>query len=226
VPKVLTPVLVVHENGKPVRALPMRAPTIVIGRDERCDLVLADAGVSERHAEVKAVGKVHIIDDQESDGGISVGGRRVEFHVLRPRDRVQVGRFEIEYLEDFSEAVAPGTGQKVWQMDAGTYKDLVERQGSIRLAMGLKQLATIISEDDPKDSWNPDEGMVFGPEGVPVDGIGAAAQVSWDGRAHVIKRLGWRASLLVNGQPVDLHTLIPGDRFAVGKSRFRYQPPR
>jgi pSer/pThr/pTyr-binding forkhead associated (FHA) protein len=223
-PKLITPVLVVHENGRPSRALSSLAASIVIGRDPTCDLVLPDPSVSERHAEVKAIADKHIIDDLESDSGISVGGRRVEFHVLGPGDRVQIGAFQVEYLEQATDAsTTTETKPTGWTLDVVTYRELVERQGSIRLDMGLKQSATIISEDDPSQSWRPDERMVFGAEGVPVEGIGASAEVTWNGRAHVINRLGWRSSLSVNGQAVDSHVLVTGDRFHVGKSRFRYQ---
>jgi hypothetical protein len=222
VPKVLTPVLVLHEDGKPTSALAIRAANVVIGRDDGCDLVLPDPSVSERHAEIKAVGDKRIIDDLESDNGIFVGGRRVEFHVLRPGDRVQIGVFQVEYFEDDTAAGAAGTNPGGWKMDAATYGELVARQGSIRLDAGIKHVATIVSEDDVNQSWKPDDGMVFGSEGVPVEGIGASAEVAWDGRAHVIKRLGWRSSLSVNGQIVDSHVLMRGDRFQVGRSKFRY----
>jgi hypothetical protein len=142
--------------------------------------------------------------------------------VLRPGDRVQIGVFLVEYLEDDSAAAAAEINTGGWEMDAITYGELVARQGSIRLDPGIKHVATISSEDDPSQSWKPDEGMVFGSEGVPVEGIGASAQVVWDGRAHVIKRMGWRSSLSVNGQIVDSHVLASGDRFQVGKSKFRY----
>ncbi len=219
--KVLTPVLVLHENGKPTRALSIRAANFVIGRDAGCDLVLPDPSVSERHAEIKAIGDKRIVDDLDSDSGVFVSGRRVEFHVLRPGDRVQIGVFLVEYLEDDSAAAAE-TSTRGWQMDAATYGELVARQGSIRLDAGIKHVATITSDDDPNQSWKPDEGMVFGSAGVPVEGIGASAEVVWDGRAHVVRRLGWRSSLSVNGQVVDSHVLASGDRFQVGKSKFRY----
>jgi hypothetical protein len=218
--KVITPVLVLHEDGKPTRAYSLRAAIVVIGREDSCDMVLSDPSVSERHAQVKTVGDKRIIDDLESDHGIFVDGRRVEFHVLRPGDHVQIGVFLLEYFEDDTAAAETNTGG--WRMDAATYGELVARQGSIRLNEGIKHTATISSEDDPNQSWKPDAGMVFGPEGVPVEGIGASAEVVWDGRAHVVRRLGWRASLSVNGQVVDSHVLLSGDRFHVGKSKFRY----
>lgn len=223
-PRRLAPVLVVHENGQPARALTSCAPTIVIGRDQDCDLVLPDPGVSERHAVIKAVGDKHILDDLDSDGGVFVDGRRVEFHVLKPGDFLQIGAFHIEYLEQEADATAMSKDRPVgWKMDAMTYRELVERQGGIRPDAGRRLAAAIISEDDVTQSWRPDERMVFGYEGVPVEGLGAGAEVIWNGRAHVISRLGWRSSLSINGQVVDSHVLVSGDRFQVGKSRFRYE---
>ena len=221
-PKPLTPVLVLLEDGQPTRAHAIRGANVVIGRDDGCDLVLPDPSVSERHAEIKDIGGKRIIDDLDSKSGIVLGGRRVEFHVLRPGDRLQLGVYLVEYLEDDTAFAAAQTSTGGWKMDAATYRELVERQGSMRLDEGIKHTATIFSEDDPNQSWKPDEGMVFGSEGVPVEGIGAGAEVVWDGRAHMIRRLGWRASLSVNGQIVDSHVLVSRDRFQVGKSKFRY----
>ena len=214
--------LVLHEAGEPTRALSIRAANFIIGRDDDCDLVLPDPSVSKRHAEIKTIGEKRIIDDLESDNGILVGGRRVEFHVLQPGDRVQIGVFLVEYFEDDTAAVAAETNGSGWKMDAVTYSELILRQGSIRLDPGIKHVATIFSEDDPNQNWKPDEGMVFGSEGVPVEGLGAGAEVVWDGRVHVIRRLGWRSALSVKGQVVDSHVLVCGDRFQVGKSKFRY----
>jgi hypothetical protein len=222
VTKAHTLVLVVLEDGRPGRALASCAGSIVIGRDPSCDLVLPDPSVSGRHAEVKAIGDKHIIDDLESDAGILVAGRRVEFHVLGPGDRIQIGACLVEYLEDESLAT-PEAKPAGWTMDVVTYRELVERQGSIRLDVGLRLAATIVSEDDPSLNWKPDERLVFGAEGIPVEGIGAGAEVVWNGRAHVINRAGWRATLAVNGHLVDSHVLVSGDRFQVGRSRFRYE---
>ena len=195
----------------------------MMGRGQDCDLVLPDPSVDERHAAIKAVGDKHVLDDLESDGGVLVDGRRVEFHVLKPGDRVQIGAFQVEYLEQETEATSTsGVKPMGWKMDVVAYRELVERQGSIRPDIGRRLAATIISQDDPTQSWRPDEKMVFGSEGVPVEGLGASAEVIWNGRAHVINRLGWRSSVSVNGQVADSHVLVPGDRFQVGKSRFRY----
>lgn len=72
-----------------------------IGRSRDCDVVLDDANVSRRHAEVRPRGDGWIVSDLGSTNGVAVNGVRIEqAQVLRPGDRVEVGTttltFELE----------------------------------------------------------------------------------------------------------------------------------
>ena len=72
-----------------------------IGRSRDCDIVLDDANVSRRHAEVRPRGDTWIVSDLGSTNGVTVNGARIEqAQVLRPGDRVEVGTtvltFELE----------------------------------------------------------------------------------------------------------------------------------
>lgn len=72
-----------------------------IGRSRDCDVVLDDANVSRRHAEVRPRGDGWIVADLGSTNGVTVNGVRIEqAQVLRPGDRVEVGTttmtFELE----------------------------------------------------------------------------------------------------------------------------------
>jgi Protein of unknown function (DUF3662)/Inner membrane component of T3SS, cytoplasmic domain len=72
-----------------------------IGRSRDCDIVLDDANVSRRHAEVRPRGGSWIVTDLGSTNGVTVNGTRIEqAQVLRPGDRVEVGTtvltFELE----------------------------------------------------------------------------------------------------------------------------------
>jgi pSer/pThr/pTyr-binding forkhead associated (FHA) protein len=72
-----------------------------IGRSRDCDIVLDDANVSRRHAEVRPRGDGWIVSDLGSTNGVTVNGVRIEqAQVLRPGDRVEVGTttltFELE----------------------------------------------------------------------------------------------------------------------------------
>jgi pSer/pThr/pTyr-binding forkhead associated (FHA) protein len=64
---------------------------IVIGKDRRTDVLVADRGVSERHCEIfEQDGKLSI-RDLESQEGILVNGARVSAAVLQTGDIVTIG---------------------------------------------------------------------------------------------------------------------------------------
>ena len=72
-----------------------------IGRSRSCDVVLDDANVSRRHAEVRPRGGGWIVADLGSTNGVSVNGTRVErAQRLEPGDRIELGTttltFELE----------------------------------------------------------------------------------------------------------------------------------
>jgi hypothetical protein len=72
-----------------------------LGRSRSCDVVLDDANVSRRHAEVRPRGGGWIVADLGSTNGVAVNGVRIEqAHALKPGDRIELGTsvltFEIE----------------------------------------------------------------------------------------------------------------------------------
>jgi len=74
-------------------------PVTVLGRDETCDIVLPDSGVSRRHAELvvdHAGGRTRLaVRDLGSTNGTFVDGNRVTHQVLGPGDVVTLGRSRI-----------------------------------------------------------------------------------------------------------------------------------
>jgi hypothetical protein len=70
---------------------------VLIGRSRECDLQLADANVSRRHAEVRQEGATYWIVDLESTNGVEVNGRRLRRAKLRDGDRITLGSTEIVF---------------------------------------------------------------------------------------------------------------------------------
>jgi Protein of unknown function (DUF3662)/FHA domain len=73
----------------------------VIGRSRDCDIVLADANVSRRHAEILPTEGGWSVGDLGSTNGTAVNGRRIRGAVsLSGGDRIEIGtselRFELE----------------------------------------------------------------------------------------------------------------------------------
>jgi diguanylate cyclase (GGDEF)-like protein len=95
------------------KELPLLRQQMTIGRDDDCDLVLADPAISRRHVQItcrKVMGKEHdhairvVLQDLRSKNGTLVNYRRVQRKLLKPGDKITLGRtilkFEVRDLAD------------------------------------------------------------------------------------------------------------------------------
>jgi hypothetical protein len=73
---------------------------IVIGRSRECDLQLADANVSRRHAELRQEGASFWIIDLDSTNGLEVNGRRLKRSKLEDGDRLTLGSTELTFRRE------------------------------------------------------------------------------------------------------------------------------
>jgi diguanylate cyclase (GGDEF)-like protein len=83
---------------------------VVIGRSPQCDVHLDEEGISRRHARIqrREDGNV-VIQDLESRNGTFVNGARVESHVLKDGDKIQIGSISIlkfSYQDELDEALS------------------------------------------------------------------------------------------------------------------------
>jgi hypothetical protein len=99
------------ERTGPVKRLPPRALLLVegrrllvaprgavIGRSRDCDIVLEDAGVSRRHAQLNPSSANWTIEDLGSTNGVRLNGEELrEARVLHPGDRIEIGSTKIVF---------------------------------------------------------------------------------------------------------------------------------
>ena len=69
----------------------------MLGRHPDCDVVLQDAQVSRRHAEVRLVSGRHMLLDLSSSNGTWIDDQPVLQHLLSDGDRFRVGDQLISY---------------------------------------------------------------------------------------------------------------------------------
>jgi hypothetical protein len=70
----------------------------VMGRSRECDVVVDDANVSRRHAEVRPSGGSWVVRDLGSTNGIKVNGRRVDApQSLKPGDTIELGTTHVSF---------------------------------------------------------------------------------------------------------------------------------
>lgn len=211
----------------------------VIGRGEEAQLLLPNVSVSRRHTRITVSGAAAVVEDLESQNGTTVNGKAVTRQELASRDEIKLGRFSLVYMGD-----APGdrfyNGRCVAYLAPYTPGGLVSTGVEETFALSkeaLKKLneappvsenAKIVSETDRRRFWYPeDRVLTFGAGGmIPVDGwyvFAMAADVAWDGRRHVIRKLAFWVPVSVNGAAVSKRPLKAGDRIAIAGSRFRYE---
>ena len=72
----------------------------MLGRSRECDIVLDDANVSRRHAEVRPSGGSWIVRDLGSTNGVKVNGRRARPsrpQSLAPGDAIELGTSRVVF---------------------------------------------------------------------------------------------------------------------------------
>lgn len=89
------------------REYTVTGPSLVIGRDASCDVVLTSKNVSRRHAEIVATPKGYVLVDSSTNGSF-VNGRRVEGqHLLARGEVIRCGEHEFRFYADVAPAPAP-----------------------------------------------------------------------------------------------------------------------
>ncbi len=79
---------------------------MIIGRTSDNDLQIRSRFISRHHAQVTTDGRQSVIEDLNSTNGLYIGPQRVQHHVLRDGDVIQLGEHKLVYREG-SAAAAP-----------------------------------------------------------------------------------------------------------------------
>ncbi|HYW92709.1 MAG TPA: FHA domain-containing protein [Gammaproteobacteria bacterium] len=90
-------VLVLTDNGLPVREYPLDSGRTTLGRADDNDIAVADRAVSAHHAVFIREDRFVRIEDLASTNGTFVNGRRTTRSELRDGDIVRVGNHEIRF---------------------------------------------------------------------------------------------------------------------------------
>ncbi|MCC7423516.1 MAG: protein kinase [Planctomycetaceae bacterium] len=94
-------------------AIPLVGEQMVVGRDARCDIVVAAPRVSGRHCELRREGGWWRIVDLGSKNGVQINGIPVSDQLLWPGDRVTLGH-ELHYRIDVQEKPGRKRRRAMW----------------------------------------------------------------------------------------------------------------
>lgn len=73
------------------------AAVTLLGRNKSCDVVVPDANVSRRHAEIRREGDDYVVVDLDSTNGVHLNGRAVKRARLSDGDRLTLGTSELRF---------------------------------------------------------------------------------------------------------------------------------
>ena len=214
---------------------------ITIGRDEQCNLILPDPSISRQHAQIHIVGDEVIAEDLGSQNGIVVDGQRLREGQRLPmnsKSEMQLGKFtlvlltdsaddkfyrgrSISYLAEYdaSKLVEPNSAADTVQLSAREATSILREQNLLNNAC--------IVDSSGKRNFPETSSVTFGTSAtIKVKGMfvgKVAAEVSWNGKAHVLKKKGGMlCTVKVNDNSVSEHTLTINDRILIGSSSFQY----
>ncbi|HSJ53686.1 MAG TPA: FHA domain-containing protein [Anaerolineae bacterium] len=86
-----TAMILVLEGPAAGRRIYMDQPVLLVGRDERCDLMIADRQVSRQHATITREKDQYVLRDLGSKNGTYVNGQELHgSHALEDGDEIQI----------------------------------------------------------------------------------------------------------------------------------------
>lgn len=85
------PTLIIQEGRGAGRSWLIEKETLIIGRDEDCDVVLVECQVSRHHAQIRRTDSRYVLEDLGSKNGTYVNGRQVTGpYTLQDGDEIQI----------------------------------------------------------------------------------------------------------------------------------------
>jgi pSer/pThr/pTyr-binding forkhead associated (FHA) protein len=113
----------------------------VIGREETCDLVLADMGVSRRHASISPVRGGYLLRDESANGTIVNGTRISGTYLLDHGDVLLINQEELRFELHGRESATPAVQPSASDAPATAILDLSHITGSPEVAAARARLS-------------------------------------------------------------------------------------
>jgi len=231
------PRLVILNQVEGFRVFDLENEKTVIGRGDDADLMLPNISVSRHHAQISLESGLATIVDLQSSNGTIVNGQRVTTAPLSSGDEILLGKFNIVYMGDgLEDRFYKGRyleymlkyDAKPRTFDDSTFAMSPEQIQQMQDDAAKMRNGRMILITNSNRYWHPeDRVLTFGDGGmVTVEGMftgGVVAEVSWDGKHHVLRKQARLLKLLVNDEPVAERRLRHGDRVRIANSSFRYE---
>lgn len=200
--------IIVRLGGRVVLQRPFMPPSMTIGRDHTCELILDNLSVSRRHARLSWDRGEFFIDDLGSANGTRLNAQSINRAPVGLRDRIGLGKFEISLIKPLK----TGRGDETMVLTSREEEDPLAYLVGDDASVPLAQEVTI----------GKSPGVDMQARGLRVGPVHARIRPEGRGAFHLICTGNRRVK--VNGRKMQASYLKFGDQIAVGRSRFFLVP--
>ncbi len=194
----------VHPLDLECNRIALNKQTVVLGRSEKCQVVLDDDSVSRQHARIDVTPEGYTIQDMGSTNGVLVNDQLVESQILRTGDRIQLGQRIFRFLADTDvEAQYHETVYSMMTRDGLTSAfnkryllECLDREVA-RAQRAARTLAVILLDIDHFKSINDTHGHLVGDEVLRELALRLSGLLSGD---EVFARFGGEEFAIIDGE--------------------------
>lgn len=202
--------LIIRQTGHPERVVKLQEGVARLGRAEDNDLVLADVGVSRRHARLVVTRDNVRFEDLGSGNGTYYKGFRVQSQDLDDGDELVVDPFVLQFRIKGSTkkdvgAAAPAAAPTSVRLD------VIAGAGLARPSYAISSRGLTMGRSETRDVVVPDPAASRHHCSV------VPRESSW-----VLRDMGSANGVYVNGVRVRESLLADGDRIRIGNTEFRF----
>lgn len=203
---------------------------ITLGRDQRCQVVLAQHAVSRQHARITRDGALFFIEDLGSSYGTQVNGQKLpksEKRLLRNGDTIEIAQFDVVF--DRVADVAEDQSGKTMFVSRNLVKDVMKglsaggEQPYFRVMNGPREGQKIEMGEAQEYVFGRDDEADIVLNDDLVSRRHAKVRRDWSG-THV-EDLGSRNGIRVNRKRVKKQTLKDRDEVEIGGVRLLFIDP-
>ncbi len=204
--------------------------TITLGRDDKCDVVLAQSAVSRNHARISRDGTLFFLEDLGSSFGTLLNGAKIkknEKQLLRNGDTIAIAQFDVVFdrIADVTESNAGNT----MFVSRNLVKDVMKGLGTsgerpfFRVMNGPREGQKIEVSDAQEYVFGRDDTADIVLNDDLVSRRHARVRRDWSG-THV-EDLGSRNGIKVNKKRTKKQTLKDRDELEIGGMKLLYLDP-
>ena len=92
--------IIVSLDDNLIKVVPLNKDRMTLGRRPYNDIVVDNLAVSGEHAALQVIGRDYFIEDLNSTNGTYINEQKVKRQILKNGDKIEIGKYEIKYLQD------------------------------------------------------------------------------------------------------------------------------